>query len=450
MNMRSLTGSRIRERRMSLGLRQGDLAKSIGISASYLNLIEHNRRRIAGKLLTELARALSVEVTALTDGAEASKVAALQGAAASAEAAQLGVSLDTEQLEEIAGRFPTWADLIAQQHQKIRALNHIVDTLSDRLAHDPFLSTSLHDVITTVTSIRSSSSILAKEDELDPEWRKRFERNIFNDSRRLAESAQSLANYLDGAADASATLGSPQEEVDRVLEDRGFGFEALEGDAAPQGVVTSLIDEANLRSPQAAGLLRVVLQRYQQDAALLPMSTLLKALNADLAVEAVQRQLNPVRLAARLQMPLEVVLRRLAHIPEGKAPFPMGLVICDASGTLIYRKPVAGFDVPRVGAPCALWPMFRALNQPMQPLRAVVQQVGASRPAMRAFAVSTPVVMGDFDRPAIYEATMLIAADTTAPPSEAEKVGPSCRICSVSECAVRREPSVLADTISAF
>ena len=450
MNMRSLTGSRIRERRMSLGLRQGDLAKSIGISASYLNLIEHNRRRIAGKLLTELARALSVEVTALTDGAEASKVAALQGAVASAEAAQLGVSLDTEQLEEIAGRFPTWADLIAQQHQKIRALNHIIDTLSDRLAHDPFLSTSLHDVITTVTSIRSSSSILAKEDELDPEWRKRFERNIFNDSRRLAESAQSLANYLDGAADASATLGSPQEEVDRVLEDRGFSFEALEGDAAPQGVVTSLIDEANLRSPQAAGLLRVVLQRYQQDAALLPMSTLLKALNADLAVEAVQRQLNPVRLAARLQMPLEVVLRRLAHIPEGKAPFPMGLVICDASGTLIYRKPVAGFDVPRVGAPCALWPMFRALNQPMQPLRAVVQQVGASRPAMRAFAVSTPVVMGDFDRPAIYEATMLIAADTTAPPSEAEKVGPSCRICSVSECAVRREPSVLADTISAF
>lgn len=448
--MRSLTGSRIRERRMSLGLRQGDLAKSIGISASYLNLIEHNRRRIAGKLLTELARALSVEITALTDGAEASKVAGLQGAAASVEAAQLGVSLDTEQLEEIAGRFPTWADLIAEQHQKIRGLNHIVDTLSDRLAHDPFLSTSLHDVITTVTSIRSSSSILAKEDELDPEWRKRFERNIFNDSRRLAESAQSLANYLDGAADASATLGSPQEEVDRVLEDRGFSFEALEGSSAPQGIVTSLIDGANLCSPQAAGLLRVVLQRYQQDAGLLPMSTLLKVLDADIGGETGQTQLNPVRLAARLGMPLEVVLRRLAHIPEDKAPFLMGLVICDASGTLIYRKPVAGFDVPRVGAPCALWPMFRALNQPMQPLRAVVQQVGASRPAMRAFAVSTPVVMADFDRPAIYEATMLIAGDTSAPPSEAEKVGPSCRICSVSECAVRREPSVLADTISAF
>ena len=217
MNMRSLTGSRIRERRMSLGLRQGDLAKSIGISASYLNLIEHNRRRIAGKLLTELARALSVEVTALTDGAEASKVAALQGAVASAEAAQLGVSLDTEQLEEIAGRFPTWADLIAQQHQKIRALNHIVDTLSDRLAHDPFLSTSLHDVITTVTSIRSSSSILAKEDELDPEWRKRFERNIFNDSRRLAESAQSLANYLDGAGMLLQLLARPKRKLTAFL-----------------------------------------------------------------------------------------------------------------------------------------------------------------------------------------------------------------------------------------
>jgi predicted transcriptional regulator len=291
---------------------------------------------------------------------------------------------------------------------------------------------------------------LAKEDELEPEWRKRFERNIFNDSRRLAESAQSLANYLDGAADASATLGSPQEEVDGVLEDRGFIFELLEAEVAPQDVVASLIDEANLRSPQAAGLLRVVLQRYHQDASLLPMSALLNALDADADRTTGQGQLNPVRLAAWLRVPLEVVLRRLAHIPKDKAPFPMGLVICDASGALIYRKPVAGFDMPRVGAPCALWPMFRALNQPMQPLRAVVQQVGASRPAMRAFAVSTPVVTGDFDRPAIYEATMLIAADTTVPPSEAEKVGPSCRICSVAECAVRREASVLADTISAF
>ncbi|MBV1903463.1 MAG: helix-turn-helix domain-containing protein, partial [Marinosulfonomonas sp.] len=47
----TLTGNRIRERRIQIGLRQSALAKAVGISASYLNLIEHNRRRIGGKLL---------------------------------------------------------------------------------------------------------------------------------------------------------------------------------------------------------------------------------------------------------------------------------------------------------------------------------------------------------------------------------------------------------------
>ncbi|WP_304951541.1 helix-turn-helix domain-containing protein, partial [Sulfitobacter sp.] len=46
-----LTGSRIRERRVMAGLKQAELAQQSGISASYLNLIEHNRRRIGGKLL---------------------------------------------------------------------------------------------------------------------------------------------------------------------------------------------------------------------------------------------------------------------------------------------------------------------------------------------------------------------------------------------------------------
>uniref|UniRef100_A0AAN0NK29 Helix-turn-helix transcriptional regulator n=1 Tax=Yoonia rhodophyticola TaxID=3137370 RepID=A0AAN0NK29_9RHOB len=42
---RRLTGARIRERRLDLGLRQSAVAQEVGISPSYLNLIEHNRRR---------------------------------------------------------------------------------------------------------------------------------------------------------------------------------------------------------------------------------------------------------------------------------------------------------------------------------------------------------------------------------------------------------------------
>src|SRR6056297_1376831 len=66
-----LTGSRIRDRRLLIGMKQSALAEAAGISPSYLNLIEHNRRRIGGKLLIELARALGVEPGVLSDGADA-------------------------------------------------------------------------------------------------------------------------------------------------------------------------------------------------------------------------------------------------------------------------------------------------------------------------------------------------------------------------------------------
>jgi transcriptional regulator with XRE-family HTH domain len=62
-------------------MKQSALAEAAGISPSYLNLIEHNRRRIGGKLLIGLARALGVEPGVLSDGADATIHDTLRAAA---------------------------------------------------------------------------------------------------------------------------------------------------------------------------------------------------------------------------------------------------------------------------------------------------------------------------------------------------------------------------------
>ena len=77
-----MIGSRIRERRVMNGLKQSELARRAGISASYLNLIEHNRRRIGGSTLIRLAEVLGVPPALLSEGAEATLIAALREAAA--------------------------------------------------------------------------------------------------------------------------------------------------------------------------------------------------------------------------------------------------------------------------------------------------------------------------------------------------------------------------------
>ena len=105
MPQSGLAGSRIRERRLVAGVRQAELADRVGISASYLNLIEHNRRRIGGKLLNDIAKALGVEASLLSEGAEAALLATLREAAADAQA----VSPEVGRSDEFAGRFPGFA-----------------------------------------------------------------------------------------------------------------------------------------------------------------------------------------------------------------------------------------------------------------------------------------------------------------------------------------------------
>ena len=63
---------------IQLRIRQSQLAKIVGVSPSYLNLIEHNRRRIGGKLLTDLAEALAIDIDLLSEDGKSSKVARLK------------------------------------------------------------------------------------------------------------------------------------------------------------------------------------------------------------------------------------------------------------------------------------------------------------------------------------------------------------------------------------
>jgi transcriptional regulator with XRE-family HTH domain len=264
-----LTGSRIRERRTVLGLKQAELARDVGISAAYLNLIEHNRRRIGGKLLGDIAAALSTEAAQLSEGAESALLAALRDAAAAVPPQAREAAPEADRAEEFAGRFPGWAELVARQARRISALERTVATLSDRLTHDPFLSDSMHDVLSTVTAIRSASGILADTPDIDREWRDRFHRNIYEDSQRLAESTQGLVRYLDGAGEAETVLISPQEEVEAWLEARGFHLPELERalPASPQAV----LEGAGLESGAAQTLAAAYLERYRADAEAMPL-----------------------------------------------------------------------------------------------------------------------------------------------------------------------------------
>ncbi len=430
MTQRRLTVSRIRERRLDAAMRQSDLAKAAGISASYLNLIEHNRRRIGGRVLNDLARALGLDAAQLSEGAETALIEELRGAAAMRPAVQA----ETGRAEEFAGRFPGWAGLVADQAAQIARLEARVKSLTDRMAHDPQLSTSLHEVISAVTSIRSTSSILVGGEGLDRDWQERFHRNIYNDSQRLADSSRALVGYLEAPADSGGLALSPVEEVDAYFDRRGHHMAELE---EPDGSIEALLVAASYANPAAQTLLRGRLALYRDDAQAMPLGAFEAA--------AIEVQHDPALLAARFGVGLAAVLRRLSSLPERPEHPAFGFASCDGAGAVTRLKSIEGFSLPRAVAACPIWPLFQAISRPGQPIRAVVALPGEGGRRFLCHAIAGPLGPVRFDGLSPVEAVMLVQSAPASLSGSAElAVGGGCRICPRPACSARREPSLLA------
>lgn len=419
---RLLTGTRVRNRRLDRGLNQSTVAERIGISGSYLNLIEHNRRKIGGKLLNDLARVLEIDQALLVDEASDAIIAPLTIAAA--DFPEAGV--EGARAEDLVSRFPGWAALIAAQQARIAQLGATVEALSNRLAHDTQIAASLHEVISTATAIRSTASILVETPDLDPEWRGRFHHNIDGDSARLAESSQALLGLLDMEAGAAPDVSTTHiEQAEAILASRGFHLPECENGETP--------DWPEAQSPIVGQILTGWAADYRADAAKLPL--------ADFRAAAIRLAFEPARLAAWFDVPFDLILLRLAQLPASKDVPPMGVVRCDSAGVVTFQKPVLDFRLPRSGAACPLWPLFQSLTQPGRALRRVVRMPGGARTTFESFAIATPVGKVVFAAEPRIVATMLVRPARGA--EVAQVVGPGCRICPVDKCTSRRQPSVL-------
>lgn len=426
MPTRRLTGSRIREKRLDLGLRQAAVAQAVGISPSYLNLIEHNRRRSSDKLLTDLARVLGVDAALLAEGAGSDLLDQMRSAAT-----LLDDVAEVARTEELAARYPGWSALIVAQARRLATLEERIQSLTDRMAYDPHLAASLHEIISAVTAIRSSSSILVGPEQLDADWQRRFHENIHSDSLRLAASSEALITYLEAPEDEAGGPRTPLEEVEAYLRQTGFHLESLEHGTTDIDVTVA---GAGLKHA-AAQLLYNICMQYASDVQALPLATF--------GAAASDLNYDPAALAQRFDASFATVLRRLASLPSDAGHPPMGLVICDAAGVQMLFKPVRGFTMPQSGGACPLWPIFGAFSRPSQPIRLQVALPGPMPAQFLCYAVAEPITSAQFDMPAPLQSTMLVMPDPPQGRMDPQPVGVSCRICPRENCASRREPAMM-------
>ncbi len=455
-----ILGARIRQRRGELAMTQADLARRIGISASYLNLIEWNKRRIAGSLLRRIAEALDLSVEALEGAAEKRLSEALTEV--SHLPALEALELEQGRVDELIGRFPGWARGVAALARSEQEAVRQVQTLSDRLSNDPFLGETVHRMLTRIAAIRSSVDILADYSDLPEDRRDRFTRIIQEESMVLSEVGEALAAYLDKAEETEAIL-TPLDEVEAFFDLHGNRFGPL--DAAATALTPAVTDAVAVSRRDAAralaedrmapmiedildgqDVIRTAVARnraqralvvYAENAILMPMALF--------AARAAELGYDIEALADAFSVDEEAVCRRLTALPADREHPRFGYVSANAAGTVIEDLGLPGLAIPRYASACPLWVLYRAQQSP----EAVIRQRALFPSGARFVFVARAGHTGPtgFGKPRHYVTHMIAMTEDDArktvyapdPSAPVDEVGPGCRLCPRRGCIHRVE-----------
>lgn len=488
---RQLTGLRIRAVRRRAGITQAELALRAGISASYLNLIESNKRAIAGRLLDRIAMGLGVEREALEGEAEQRLVETLNEIAADPAVLGDAASLPAA-TEELVGRHGDWAGLIQRLYRAYSDQRQAVLALADRLDRHPFLSDSVHRLLTQVTAIRSAAEILESGDKLSPERRQRFFSIVADDSRNLADTAKGLVAFFD-STHTRIRSATPTEQVDAFVYESGNHFPALEevaeafvssqgaqdplGDAeavlgtrfadfaalggepwrwrfavarhvateiGADAIASIISGHAALVSGEARDMARAALTSYLAAALLMPYESFFES--------AVRGRYDIDMLARRFHVSYEQAAHRLATLRRpGAEGVRFAFMRSDRAGYIDKRLPLPHLPLPRYGSACPIWPVYAAFQTPGETARgfgalssgetflffarAVDKLPPQSGRTRRLLSIMLACHANDAHRTVYGDG---IDRETGTAP-----VGTVCRLCPREECAHRQEIALM-------
>ena len=412
--MKLLLGARIQSYRKQNKLSQAELAKRVGISASYLNLIEHDKRTVAGKLLSDIARHLGVRADQLSRGITTDMIERLQQAARRFASERTSQPAELGQIEQFVTHFPGWAHLLDKQIKAHEAGEKLNELLSDRMSHDPVLAESLHIMLSNITAIRSTSELLTLQGAMADEQRAKFTRNIFQESKRLSTTAEKLLLHFDSKISLSApeATSAPATEVRTAIDEH-------QADGQPNLPASIVRDEAfqHVREVITAESVVNTLKHHHSD---------------------------PFAIAAYFDLSPRLTFYRLSELEPHEMLPAFGLLEIDNASGVLHRKEIGALRLPSRSGACPRWPIYRALSSPGHPV--MMRMHINSGEFVNAFAIAESDERRHIHLPPLTKAVMIYTEMTAPRPDSyvpSVNVGFHCSICARTDCGDRRETYAL-------
>ncbi len=445
---RFLIGRTIRRLRQERGLAQAALATKLGISASYLNLIEHDERPVTASLLIKLTRQLDVELDvlsgqkersltvglreALTDpllGAEPVSEEAFAAIAAYPAAARAVLALSRAWIaarQDASGMALPSGRRIKLPHIEARAV------FDENANHFPELeqaATAIRFDLEREASLRGQGG----QPEMNHALAERL-RNQHGLVVRVGPLQGALRSY-----DPQARLLMLSDLLKR--ESRGFHMAFQLALIEAHDVVERLILASAPSSEEAASILRIGLLNYTAAAMLMPYETMLEA--------ATVLRYDVELLAARFAVSYEQAAQRLSTLQRpGQRGVPLFFLRMDAASNITKAFAGGGFHFTQAGGSCPLWVANTAFSQPGR----MNVQVG-QLPDGATYLCFARVVTGSataWQEPPpthviamgceIGHAAEVVYSDGLDLARAATPIGLSCQLCDWTECRSRAYP----------
>lgn len=452
-------GPRIRRIRKEKQLTQTAMANAIGVSPSYLNLIERNQRPLTVQLILKLAAAFKIDPVELK-GEPTGVVAALREAFADPLlAAELP---GQEEIIEVAEAAPNAANAMVKLYRAYRESQARLSDLSTLMSKDgrPALTGARLplDEVQEILASRPNHfeniegeaeallDLIKPGDDLSgalkgwlksqhgisvrvlpaavmPNWRRRYDRH----SQRLFISER---------------LSGPDQTREIVIEACLMRM---------QVAIAGEIQGLKLTSDEARRIARFEFGRYAAHALMMPYAAFLSA--------AQRAKYDIDVLRSRFGVTFEQAANRLTSLARNAAAgVPFFMLEIDHAGNRFRRAGAQGYPQSRFGGACPKLLIHSAFSQPQQILVEAVEMPdgaefltisrtlegphGAYHERPRHTALLIGCDIGFKDEIVYGDALRASVVAGKAAQIFATAVGPVCRLCERSGCLSRAEPPI--------
>ena len=454
MEKKAMIGHKIRRFRLDHELNQTEMAEQLSISPSYLNLIEHNQRPVTVPLLFRLSQTFEVDLREFAEDDDAHLASDLTEVFADALFQAQPVS--QRDIRDLVNASPTAANGVLNLYKAYSNLREDTEALnhhfSEREKTIPTHSAAaaIEEVreyqetqLNHFPSLESAAEVLRGELNANPD-------TLCTRLTEHLEQHHSIKIKIVPSEVMGDTLRHYRQHEHRVLlseavpaSGRIFQLAVQTALIENKGLLNRVVESADLKASDAAGVLRTSLANYFAGAVMMPY--------AEFRGAAVELNHDLELLQQRFGASFEQVCHRLTTLQRpGMRGIPFFFIRVDKAGNVSKRLSGGGFKFARFGGTCprlivhdAFATQGRILSQiATMPDNTSFFTIARTVDPISGWASDGTTLFAIALGCEIHEAKQIVYATRLdlKRPTNGTPVGVSCRVCERLDCNQRAYP----------